>query len=163
VKRTGWLPGIKHLTKEEHAIIGVAANSLRNTLMDGGEFYRLVRNSRADARRKRAVMFLERLRNKLDSLLYAHCPEAALPSPYYGGSPCLAVDGGAVPYAQHLVEYFDTKIVDRINGRVPAANIDLANRVHAELLMMKPRLQDEEDDRRWQERPRTLGTVLDAG
>jgi hypothetical protein len=140
----------KYLTKDEHAVVGQALNALRNTLIDGGEFYRLLGKSRADSHRKRALAFVERLRCKLDSELFNRCPDAALPSPYYDGAPCLATDGEALAYAQHLLEHFD-EISSRIGDHVPAPIIDLSLRVHYALMKIKLVLQDEEDERRWED------------
>jgi len=133
----------KQLTLDEHRALGTALSKIRHELGGADRLNSFKLNSWTQRLLKRAARRIDRLRSKLDGLLFKQNPTCASPSIYYGHqevSEELSIEA--------LRVCLDYAVGEIINGKVPAPVLDLYLRCERTLFVMKLSIIDHPEDAR---------------
>ena len=126
------------LAASEHRTVGPALVILTRSVQSAGVLNEFKRSPDILRRLRRAARELEKLRCKLDSLMAEQHPAEFHPSVYYG-----ARDKDVYWPLGALLDRLDSDVLEVIDGKVPAALLDLYLRCRLALHGLKIGLEDQ--------------------
>ena len=130
------------LAVDEHCAIGPALVILTRSVQSADVLNEFKRSRDILKRLRRAGRELEKLRCKLDSLMAAQHPVEFQPLVYYGAS-----NKDVHWPLDTLVGRLDSDVGEVINGKVPAALLDLYLRCQLALHVLKVGIEDQRERR----------------